>query len=230
MTCSLHSENFAYKDNCILCKPLPLHTWDGGKTFNEGGFGAEDIQWFAEKLKKIDAKSFLETGAGNTTLVASLLGIDVYSVCWDADVIRRIEEVTSELKKIRNNNLKMWIIEAESSSYLPGAKLPPMDAVLIDGGHGFPTPIIDFAYMYKNLKRDGLIFVDDIQLATPRMLAKILWRMGANWFELLDKSPGGKTVVFRKVSEGDLLPDWGGNEWDGANVKSLDDSFNEIIE
>lgn len=42
--------------------------------------------------------------------------------------------------------------------------IEPLDLFLIDGGHGFPHPTIDWYYGAGHLKDGGIVIVDDVQL------------------------------------------------------------------
>ena len=46
----------------------------------------------------------------------------------------------------------------------------PLDFVLIDGGHGFPTPMLDWFYGAGRLRRGGVAVFDDVQLPAVAML------------------------------------------------------------
>jgi hypothetical protein len=78
------------------------------------------------------------------------------------------------------------------------------DVVLIDGGHAFPIPFIDWHYTSQHLKKDGVLIVDDIDLRTVNIL-----------YEFLSKQPDWKrfqvirrTAFFRKVDERDKDDVW----------------------
>ena len=49
-----------------------------------------------------------------------------------------------------------------------------LDFALIDGGHGSPTPFLDFFYATHMLKQGGYIMVDDVQLHSVKELARLL--------------------------------------------------------
>lgn len=54
-----------------------------------------------------------------------------------------------------------------SDKVLPVLELDPLDVFLIDGGHGFPHPTIDWYFGARPLKDGGIVVVDDVQL--PRV-------------------------------------------------------------
>jgi Methyltransferase domain len=93
-----------------------------------------------------------------------------------------------------------------SDEVLPGLDPSPLDFVLIDGGHGFPVPFIDWWYAGQRLRAGGLVVVDDTHLWTGRILARFL-QEEPNW-ELVETLPM-RSVVFRRTSDGPAgLQEW----------------------
>jgi hypothetical protein len=81
----------------------------------------------------------------------------------------------------------------------------PLDLVLIDGGHGFPTPFIDWFYTAGSIRVGGVVVIDDAHLWTGAVLKEFLlaepeWRLTG------PRSP--KTAAFTKTA--DYIP-W--KEW-----------------
>lgn len=71
----------------------------------------------------------------------------------------------------------------------------PLDLILIDGHHGFPTPFLDWYYTADPLRVGGLLIVDDTQLWTGHTLKQFLLRQ-PGWEVAKDFAP--RSVVFRK--------------------------------
>jgi hypothetical protein len=211
--CEAHPEKLQWADSCLVCKPILFHTWDGGKTYNAGGFDGDSILWLHEQISGLsNPKIAAETGAGNSTLVFLLNGLDTTSICDDSGVIKDLlfflEEKSPEL-------LANWHpVHGNSLELLPNLVLPSIDIALIDGGHGFPVPHVDFAMFCKNLVMHGKVIVDDIQLPSPRLLASNLHNIDDYWFALCEHSPNRKSMSFVKNSDFKFLPDWGGNPSD----------------
>ena len=72
----------------------------------------------------------------------------------------------------------------------------PLDLVLIDGGHGFPIPFVDWLYCAPRIREGGIVIVDDTQLWTGAVLRDFLmadpdWRVDT-LFE--------RGAAFRKVN------------------------------
>ena len=92
-----------------------------------------------------------------------------------------------------------------SEDVLPTLSLRDLDVALIDGGHGFPTPFVDWCYMAQPLRVGGLLVIDDIHLWTGRVLRDFLreepgWTMRAE-FPM-------RAVVFEKTAPMPALPEW----------------------
>lgn len=49
-----------------------------------------------------------------------------------------------------------------------------LDMMLIDGGHAFPSPSIDWYYLADTVKEGGYLVVDDTQLITGEILKDFL--------------------------------------------------------
>src|SRR6185503_1666742 len=86
-----------------------------------------------------------------------------------------------------------------SDKLLPTMALGDLDLVLIDGGHGFPVPFIDWYYTAFALKAGGIVIVDDTQIWTGAVLRDFLmadpdWKLLHLW--------GGRAAAFTKLTDG----------------------------
>jgi hypothetical protein len=84
-----------------------------------------------------------------------------------------------------------------SQNVLPSLRRRDLDLVLIDGGHGYPVPAIDWFYAAPMLRRGGLVVIDDIQIWTGLELKRFLaeepdWRLETTF---------SRAVAFRKTGE-----------------------------
>lgn len=144
----------------------------------------------------VDAQSAtLETGAGVSTALFALKGADHTCVVpWTTERDRLLEwgqRTGVSFERVR--------FECEPSErVLPRLEPTPLDFVLIDGGHGFPTPFIDFFYAALRLRQGGLLAVDDTQIWTGRVLHLFL-KAQPGW-ELV-REFRLRSSVFRRTSE-----------------------------
>ncbi|MDQ2974212.1 MAG: class I SAM-dependent methyltransferase [Acidobacteriota bacterium] len=144
----------------------------------------------------------LETGCGLSTVVFALTGSH-HTVIAPAPKEFEITKAYCDRNGIPTGQID-FIAEA-SQKVLPLLKLPPLDLVLIDGGHGFPTPYIDWFYTASLLKNGGYLMVDDVWLWSCQILRDFLmeqpqWNLVAE-FE-------GRTAVFKKLSDGAEWLEW----------------------
>jgi hypothetical protein len=208
--------------SCPLCNPPLLHSWDGGKSWNTGGMNTADARWL-HSISDSKSGSVVETGAGLSTLIFGMTSTNVVSVVVEEDLLQRIRT------SIKDYEL---LFEWQSHCGLSEMFLPSVDIqaglCLIDGGHGFPTPYVDFYFMNRILVNGGMLIIDDIQLPAPREL--VLNLIESRYFYKLESfSPSGKTVALRKSTNSVQLPDFGGMGRDVANTLDID-SARQIIE
>lgn len=78
---------------------------------------------------------------------------------------------------------------------------PPLDLVLIDGDHAFPSPFIDWYYTADRINKGGYVIVDDTQLSTGRILHDFLCLEKKRW--KLHRVIG-KTSIFKKMASGNV--------------------------
>jgi hypothetical protein len=76
-----------------------------------------------------------------------------------------------------------------------------LDLVLIDGGHGFPLPTIDWFYGAGRLRSGGVVVFDDIQLPQVRSLIDMSVMPDPRWHFMKQTT---KWMAFRRLSEGSL--------------------------
>jgi hypothetical protein len=190
---------------------LPLlHSWDGGKTWNTGGFERHHLEPLHAflKAKLPPAPQFLETGAGNSTIMLLFLQPGhLTSIAPDAALFDRICTycrdwgIDLDPLDIRIDGSE-WVLPrmAESSKGVA----PHLDFALIDGCHNWPLAFLDFFYVNFMLKLGGYLMIDDVQLHSIKEIARMLVEQPE--FELaLDL---GKSLVFRRISGNRTLGEW----------------------
>jgi hypothetical protein len=145
----------------------------------------------------------LETGSGLSTVLFAALGAE--HIC--CTPVR--EEVDRLVAHCASRQLPTDRIRFEvgpSHDTLPaiarGGEV--RDLVLIDGGHGFPLPMVDWFYGAATLRAGGTLVVDDVNLAAVRDLCRFL-DQDPRW-----ESLGGtdKWRAWRRLGDGTLLEDW----------------------
>jgi hypothetical protein len=145
----------------------------------------------------------LETGLGMSTLLFAMWGTEHICVAPNEDEVRRWQEHCRS-RGIRAAGVRFEI--ARSDEALPRLEVNHLDAVLVDGLHGFPTPIIDWYYAGSWLRRDGIIILDDVQLPHVRLGLLSFLNKDPRWDRLAETN---KWVAYRKLrDEGSLSETW----------------------
>jgi len=141
----------------------------------------------------------LETGAGVSTLVFALKQAHHTCVVPDAELVERIKEYCQK-QNISTDKINFQI--GYSETVLPKLQPQPLDLVLIDGRHAFPSPFIDWYYTVDHLKVGGIVIVDDTKIWTGAILRDFLkqemeWQLKAEFPQDLPNA-----AAFIKKQEG----------------------------
>jgi predicted O-methyltransferase YrrM len=137
----------------------------------------------------------LETGSGLSTLLfAYKSALHTCVTPWKLEKLR-IEQHCAECG-IPTERLRFAI--GSSDEILP--KLldsGQLDLVLVDGGHGFPMPFVDWLYCAPRLAIGGILVIDDTHLWTGAVLRDFLlleseWKLEASF---------ARGSAFRKIKE-----------------------------
>ncbi len=189
-------------DKYLSSLPM-LHSWDGGVTWNTGGFERGHLEKLHTFLKKNLPSSpvMLETGAGNSTISFLFLAPKrLVSIAPEAQLFDRIRSYC-EAERIPVAALEAhvdgseWVLPKMAAEIRNEA--PILDFALIDGCHNWPMAFVDFCYVNQMLKTGGYIMIDDVQLHSVKELARMLSEQPG--FELaLDL---GKSLVFRRTAD-----------------------------
>jgi predicted O-methyltransferase YrrM len=144
----------------------------------------------------------LETGAGLSTVVFALSGAEHVCITPAAAEVERIRDYCAS-RRIALDRVTFHVERSEL--VLPRLALPELDLVLIDGGHGFPTPFLDWFHGAERLRVGGLLVVDDIQLWTGCVLRDFL--VEEPGWTLRDEF-AMRAAVFEKTARSPVLPEW----------------------
>jgi hypothetical protein len=160
----------------LLLHPPSLHADRDGSLISWGA-GDRLLRYLDQKLHEGDVT--LETGAGLSTLVFAMKRCSHTVVVPDQGQVDRIL-AWCEANDIKSDTLVFRVDSSEN--VLPALEPTPLDLVLIDGGHGFPVPMLDWFYAGRRLRPGGTLIVDDMQIWTGRVLYDVLakepqWRI-----------------------------------------------------
>jgi len=144
----------------------------------------------------------LETGCGLSTVVFALTG-SRHTVIAPAPTEFEITRAYCRDRGIAVSQIDF--ITEPSQRALPDLELAPLDLVLIDGGHGFPTPYIDWFYTAGKLKKGGFLLVDDVWVWSCQILRDFLVEQ-PHWEFVTEFE--GRTAIFKKIKDGSEWLEW----------------------
>jgi hypothetical protein len=144
----------------------------------------------------------LETGAGASTVLFALKQTDHTCIVPSAEEVARIQAFCGDNGVPTDG---VTFVEQQSELALPRLDPQPLDLVLIDGSHSFPSVFIDWYYTAGRLREGGWLFVDDTHLWTGRVLRNFL-RAEGDW-ALVEEIPF-RTAIFRKRSHATDVRNW----------------------
>ncbi len=146
-----------------------------------------------------------------STVLFTLLGTDHVAVTPSQDEADRFAAYCRE----RNIDRSKTTFEVGGSDDVLPRLTRPLDLVFVDGGHGFPTPILDWYYAGQRLVRGGIIVFDDMQLPQVASMGAQL-RDDPRWTHMATTE---KWSAWRRNDEGTLGQDWVGQNWFRGWVK-----------
>jgi predicted O-methyltransferase YrrM len=189
----------------LLASPPTFHTWDGGETWDAGGFVPLDLQWLLKLCGNYKSPRIIETGAGLSTVIFLLANpAEVVTIAPDKALRNRIFKY---LKQQEISDKRLNFMVAKSEDALP--RLSPrhrFDLALIDGAHGWPNPFVDLCYINPMLKVGGTLIVDDAHIHSVGELVRFLSRQ-PGWV-VSGGAPNQRTVAFTKLEAGEQFGDF----------------------
>lgn len=144
----------------------------------------------------------LETGSGLSTVLLAAMGAHHTCITPDETEANRILAYCTD-HGIDTASLTFEIgFSDEVLPRLPRESL--LDLVLVDGNHGYPTPVIDWYYAGSRIRPTGLLVMDDIALPAVAHLCGFIDR-DPRWTVYRRTQ---KWVAYRRVGAGGLRQDW----------------------
>ncbi len=187
----------------ILADPPVVHPMDRSVDPKMGVWSTDEscYRFIADRCSP--GTRTLETGTGSSTVLLALLAAEHICCTAGQDEVDRVVE-----------HCRSHAISTDTIRFEVGAShqtLPPLeragivrDLVLIDGGHGFPVPIVDWFYAAGMLRVGGALVIDDVHLPAVRVLQDFLDK-DPRWTSLA-QTP--KWCAWRRESDHGLAEDW----------------------
>jgi hypothetical protein len=168
----------------------------------EWSIGAPTQQWMLDFLPS--TRRTLETGCGFTTVLFAAGGTDHTVVTPSADEVGRVQAFCAD-HGIAFDAVRPAV--GDSTRILQALELGELDLVLIDGGHAFPIPCIDWFFTQGALRVGGHVVVDDFRMPSVHQLVDFLRAETPTWREV---AVAGNSVIFQKLGHDDFSRDWEG--------------------
>ncbi|HXW43596.1 MAG TPA: class I SAM-dependent methyltransferase [Streptosporangiaceae bacterium] len=173
--------------------------------FHQGG----EERWDAlpETLEAIRSfarpgASTLELGVGVSTVVFAAAGTSHVAI--SPDPVEH-ERVQAYCRSIGVDDSGIRFVVGLSDDVLPSmlGRERTLDLALIDGGHLFPVPVIDWYYVSRALKVGGKLIMDDVPIPA---VAPVMRHMSleSNW--RLDGIFDDRAAAFTLLAEADEVP------------------------
>lgn len=187
----------------ILADPPVVHPMDSSATPTMGVWSTDEAayRFLAERCPS--GTRTLETGSGLSTVLFAALGTD--HICCTPGP----EEAEHILDYCKAHELPIDGLRFElgsSHESLPRLQAAGVrrDLALIDGGHGFPLPVLDWFYAGGLLDAGGVVVIDDIALPAVATLLDFVGR-DPRWRRIAGSA---KWVAYERTSGGPLAEDW----------------------
>lgn len=181
----------------VIAEPPHVHDGAPGGVW---GTSSDCYEFIARHLP--DDAVTLETGLGISTVLFGLWSTNHTCVVGSAD---QVDALRSYMRDHQHSIDNVRFEIGTSDRVLPSLILEPLDLFLIDGGHGFPVPAIDWYYGSLTLRPGGIVVIDDIQLPSVDDFLVRFLRLDPRWTLI-----GGdhKWLAFRKEGDFSLSEEW----------------------
>ena len=196
------ADRIAFVDR-VLANPPQVHGF-AEANFAPGGVWRTDEDCYKFLAERCGPSSrTLETGLGVSTVLFAGWG------CRHTCVVPFQKEADLLLAYCAREDVDVGLLALQvgwSDVTLPGLDDESLlDLVMVDGGHAFPLPTIDWYYAGQRLRRGGTLVVDDVQLpAVSRGLLPFL-DADPRW-KLLRATP--KWRAYERDASGPLRESW----------------------
>jgi predicted O-methyltransferase YrrM len=184
----------------LLADPPVVHVMDDAPQPTMGVWSTDrDCYEFLARHCPPAART-LETGTGLSTALFAAFGAEHVAVTPQA---YEVENVLAYCKRKGIAADRVTYELGGSHEVLPRLE-GELDLVFIDGGHGFPVPMIDWFYAAGRLRQHGLVVLDDVALPAVAALTQYL-DSDPRW-PLVHRTD--KWAAYRRASSDPVAEDW----------------------
>lgn len=163
-----------------------------------GSLSQAVLRRIAELHRDTNAKVSAETGCGLTTLILSQLSDEHTSFTADfGDSLSKTRDHT-----YFNRQSTTFVVNSTQISLPTHEFKKELDFVIIDGPHAYPFPDLEYFYFYPQVRRGGVLVLDDIHIPTIGHMYDFM-RDDEMWEHLGDVET---TAFFRRTAAPTLDP------------------------
>lgn len=137
---------------------------------DSGNLGPQVLERIKFHAERVGTRSSAETGCGFSTILLS--NIAERHTCFTIAAGNSLALV-QDAQHLNRENVNF--IVGPSQLTLPRFSFQdPLDFVLIDGTHGFPFAHLDYYFLHPQIRRGGMLLIDDIHIPTCGQLYEVL--------------------------------------------------------
>jgi predicted O-methyltransferase YrrM len=187
----------------ILADPPVVHPMDWSASPRMGVWSTDEAAYRFLAKRCLPGTRTIETGSGLSTVLFAALGTDHICCTPGPEEKERILEYC-KAHGLPTDGLRFEL--ASSHESLPRLQRAGtrIDLALIDGGHGFPLPVLDWFYAGGMLEAGGVVVIDDVALPAVATLLDFVGR-DPRWQRI---SGSTKWVAYERTTSGPLAEDW----------------------
>lgn len=163
---------------------------------HHGGTLPSNVLRRIEQVLPARMEQTAETGCGKSTILFSNLSLEHLVFCVDDRALGDQSSVRCFMENELTRIDSVHCIFGPTQRTLPHFDFKkPFDCVLLDGGHGYPFPDLEFYYFYPQIRTGGFLIVDDVQIASVGRMADFIQE--DVMFDLVELV--GNTALFRRT-------------------------------
>lgn len=137
---------------------------------DSGNLGAPVLERILHHAERVGTRCSAETGCGFSTILLS--NVADRHTCFTVAMGNSLERVQDAQHFNRD---RVNFVIGPSQLTLPRHSFQdPLDFVLIDGTHGFPFAHLDYYFLHPQIRRGGMLLIDDIHIPTCGQLYEVL--------------------------------------------------------
>jgi predicted O-methyltransferase YrrM len=186
----------------VLADPPQVHVYDDAPPAPGGVWGTSTACYRFLATRCEPGARTLETGLGISTVLFAAWGASHTCIVGSPSEVDRCRAYL-EQHEIADGAVRFVV--GASDLVLPALDVGEIDVYLIDGGHAYPLPTIDWYYGARWLRSGGVVVFDDVPLpAVGGQLLRFI-RSDPRWREVESTT---QWAAFERQTSGALREEW----------------------